>query len=62
MTIIIYYGAAFFVFAHGLIHLMGVVVYWQIAEVDDFPPIKPPFSMVAWRSVILGCASTDCHG
>jgi hypothetical protein len=37
---ILYYAAVFFLFAHGLVHLIGVVVYWQLAEVEDFPPYK----------------------
>ena len=37
---IFYYAAVFFNFAHGLVHLIGVVVYWQLAEVEDFPAYK----------------------
>lgn len=37
MAIFLYYAAAFIVFAHGLVHLIGVVVYWQLAEINDIP-------------------------
>ena len=33
----LYYAAAFIIFAHGLIHLIGVVVYWQLAVVNENP-------------------------
>ena len=59
---ILYFTAAFFVFAHGLVHLIGVVVYWQLAEVEDFPPNNNTLLNVAGRSAILGCGSMDYYG
>lgn len=37
MLVFLYYAAAFIIFAHGLIHLIGVVVYWQLAVVNEIP-------------------------
>lgn len=37
MMLFLYYAAAFIIFAHGLIHLIGVVVYWQLAVMNDNP-------------------------
>ena len=36
---VLYFAAAFFLLAHGLVHLIGVVVYWQLAEVEESPPL-----------------------
>ena len=33
----LYYAAAFIIFAHGLIHLIGVAVYLQLAVVNEIP-------------------------
>jgi len=33
----LYYAAAFIIFAHGLIHFIGVVVYWQLAVLNEIP-------------------------
>ena len=33
----LYYAAAFIIFAHGIIHLIGMVVYWQLAVVNEIP-------------------------
>lgn len=33
----LYYAADFIIFTHGLIHLIGVVVYWQLAVVNEIP-------------------------
>jgi len=49
MGLILNYAAAFFVFAHGLVHLMGVVVYWQLAEVEEFPPYKTTLLNGLWE-------------
>ena len=37
MLVFLYYSATFIIFIHGLIHLIGVVVYWQLAVVDEIP-------------------------
>jgi len=37
MLVFLYYATAFIIFAHGLIHLIGVAVYWQLAVVDEIP-------------------------
>lgn len=37
MLMFLYYAAAFIIFAHGLVHLIGVVVYWQLAVVNEIP-------------------------
>ena len=37
MLIFLYFTAAFIIFAHGLIHLIGMVVYWQLAVVNEIP-------------------------
>ncbi len=37
MLVFLYYAAAFIIFAHGLIHLIGVAVYWQLAVVNEIP-------------------------
>ena len=31
------YAAALVVFIHGLIHLLGFVAYWQLAEIENLP-------------------------
>ena len=54
MALILYYAAAFFVFAHGLVHLIGVVVYWQLAEVEDFPPYKTTLLNGRWEIGDIG--------
>jgi len=46
---ILYISAAFFVFAHGLVHLIGVVVYWQLAEVEEFPAYKTTLLNGHWE-------------
>jgi len=33
----LFYAAAFIIFAHGLIHFIGVVVYWQLAVLNEIP-------------------------
>lgn len=48
METILYYAAAFFIFAHGLVHLIGVVVFWQLADVEDFPPYKTTLLNDRW--------------
>jgi hypothetical protein len=37
MGVFLYYAAAFIIFAHGMIHLIGMVVYWQLAVVNEIP-------------------------
>ena len=37
MLVFLYYAAAFIIFAHGIIHLIGVAVYWQLAVVNEIP-------------------------
>jgi len=37
MLVFLYYAAAFIIFAHGLIHLIGMVVYWPLAVVNEIP-------------------------
>ena len=37
MSMFLYYAAAFIIFAHGLIHLIGLVVYLQLAVVNEIP-------------------------
>jgi hypothetical protein len=37
MATFLYYTAALILFAHGLIHLIGVAVYWQLAVVNEIP-------------------------
>jgi len=49
MATFLYYAAAFFVFAHGLVHLIGMVVYWQLAEVEEFPPYKTTLLKGRWE-------------
>ena len=49
MTTILYYAASFFIFAHGLVHLIGVVVFWQLADVEDFPPYKTTLLNDRWE-------------
>ena len=49
MTTILYYAAAFFLFAHGLVHLIGVVVYWQLADVEEFPAYKTTLLNGRWK-------------
>ncbi|MCJ7659693.1 MAG: hypothetical protein MUO67_11135, partial [Anaerolineales bacterium] len=51
---ILYFTAAFFVFAHGLVHIIGVVVYWQLAEVEDFPPYNNTLLNVRWEIGDIG--------
>jgi len=54
MATILYYAAAFFIFAHGLVHLIGVVVFWQLADVEDFPPYKTTLLNGRWEIGDLG--------
>ena len=54
MATILYYAAAFFVFAHGLVHLLGVVIYWQLAEVEEFPPYKTTLLNGRWEIGDIG--------
>ena len=51
---ILYFSAAFFVFTHGLVHLIGVVVYWQLAEVEEFPPYKNSLLNGRWKIGDIG--------
>jgi len=51
---ILYISAAFFVFAHGLVHLIGVVVYWQLAEVEEFPAYKTTLLNGRWEISDIG--------
>lgn len=51
---ILYFSAAFFVFTHGLVHLIGVVVYWQLAEVEEFPPYKTTLFNGRWEIGDIG--------
>ena len=37
MSSIVLYGASAIVLLHGLIHLMGVATYWQLAEINKLP-------------------------
>jgi len=49
MTTILYYAAAFFLFAHGLVHLIGVVIYCQLADVEEFPAYKTTLLNGHWE-------------
>ena len=51
---ILYFAAAFFLLAHGLVHLIGVVVYWQLAEVEEFPPYKNTLLNGRWEIGDIG--------
>lgn len=51
---ILYFTAAFFVLAHGLVHIIGVVVYWQLAEVEEFPPYKTTLLNGRWQIGDIG--------
>jgi hypothetical protein len=59
MATVLYYAAAFFIFAHGLVHLIGVVVFWQLAEVEDFPPYKTTLLNDRWE---IGDAGMRIYG
>jgi hypothetical protein len=37
MSSLVLYASGIVVFVHGLIHLMGLVAYWQIAEIQELP-------------------------
>ena len=32
-----FFAANFVLFMHGLIHLMGLAAYWQLAELEELP-------------------------
>lgn len=54
MALFLYFAAAFFIFAHGLVHLIGVVVYWQMADVEEFPPYKTTLLNGRWEIGDIG--------
>jgi hypothetical protein len=54
MATVLYYAAAFFLFAHGMVHLIGVVVYWKLADVEEFPPSKTTLLNGRWEIGDLG--------
>lgn len=54
MASFLYFAAAFFVFAHGLVHLIGVVACWQLAEVEEFPPYKTTLLNSRWEIGDIG--------
>ncbi|MFC2077172.1 ABC transporter permease [candidate division KSB1 bacterium] len=37
MTLFVYIAAGLFLLLHGLVHLMGLVAYWPIAELKELP-------------------------